>query len=111
MKKLLFVIVLLFSGLCVMAQSGWIQVNSNLLAGQSTGQMSIGMNNPDALWAHAVDATGAIVDRYTKSADGGMTWTTGTFNAGTGLSQLFAISETVCWAVFRVWLVKSPKEL
>lgn len=100
MKNLLFLFLFIVTGLWSQAQTGWIQVNSNLLAGQNVGQLSIGMNNPDALWAHAVDASGAIIDRWTKSADGGQTWTSGTFNAGTGLSMIFAISETTCWAVF-----------
>jgi photosystem II stability/assembly factor-like uncharacterized protein len=52
------------------------------------------------MWAYGVDATGAILDTYTKSTDGGATWTLGTFSAGTGLSQLFAIDATTCWALF-----------
>ena len=48
----------------------------------------------------AIASSGSIVDRYTKSTDGGYTWTTGTFNAGTGLSQLFAWNADTCWALF-----------
>jgi photosystem II stability/assembly factor-like uncharacterized protein len=78
----------------------WSPVNSNLTVGHGVGQISVGMNDHTALWAFATDATGLIVDEFTKSTDGGLTWTRGTFNAGVGLSQLFAIDATTCWAVF-----------
>lgn len=100
MKRLL----LLFVGLLVVgylhAQTGWIEVNSNLALGNGVGQISIGMLDETALWASPVDATGAIVDGYTKSMDAGQNWFPGTFNAGDGLSQLFAIDATTCWAAF-----------
>ncbi|MCX6244245.1 MAG: T9SS type A sorting domain-containing protein [Bacteroidetes bacterium] len=100
MKKALltFTVILGFS-LGTFAQT-WLPVNSNFASGQGVGQISIGMNNPDALWALAINAAGNIVDAYTKSTDGGLTWTDGTFSAGTGLSQLFAIDENTCFAVF-----------
>jgi photosystem II stability/assembly factor-like uncharacterized protein len=100
MKRLL----LFFVGLMVFgylqAQTGWIPANSNLAAGRGIGQISAGMLDNTALWAMPIDATGAIVDGFTKSLDGGVTWFPGTFNAGTGLSQLFAFDGNVCWAVF-----------
>lgn len=100
MKKLL----LLFVGLMVAgylhAQTDWIEANSNLAAGNGIGQISVGLLDQDALWALPVDGTGAIVDGFTKSIDGGQNWFPGTFNAGDGLSQLFAINSTTCWAVF-----------
>ncbi|MCF7794624.1 MAG: carboxypeptidase regulatory-like domain-containing protein [Candidatus Cloacimonetes bacterium] len=78
----------------------WIETDSGLPQGIGIGQISVGMNDQDALWAHAIDATGAISDQFTRSTDGGQTWTAGTFNAGNGLSQLFAIDDMTCWAVF-----------
>lgn len=101
MKRTLLslVAVVAFSS-AIFAQTGWNLVNSNLNTGRGIGQISVGMNNQNALWAFGIDATGNIVDEYTKSTDGGLTWTKGSFNAGTGLSQLFAIDETTCWAVF-----------
>jgi PKD repeat protein len=78
----------------------WTSVNSNLPSGDGVGQISVGMNNPNALWAFGIGSTGLNLDVFTKSTDGGLTWTKGTFNAGTGLSQLFAIDENTCWAVF-----------
>ncbi|MEI6433849.1 MAG: T9SS type A sorting domain-containing protein [Bacteroidota bacterium] len=100
MKKLLFLSLSLMLSICAIAQTNWTTVNSGLLAGQGVGQLSIGMADNTGLWAHAVDATGLIVDRWTRSMDGGQTWSSGTFNAGTGLSQLFAIDGGTCWAVF-----------
>ena len=101
MKRTLLTLmaVLAFSSLMI-GQTGWTLVNSNLNTGQGVGQISIGMNNPQALWAYGIAADGSILDVYTKSTDAGQTWTKGTFNAGSGLSQLFAIDETTCWAVF-----------
>lgn len=99
-KTLLSILAIVSFSVWTIAQTGWISVNSNLAAGYGIGQISIGMNNTNALWAEAVDGTGAIVDGYTRSTDAGLTWTAGTFNAGTGLSQLFAIDENTCWAVF-----------
>ena len=97
-------LLLFITGLMVMsylhAQTDWIEVNSNLPVGNGIGQISVGMLDQDALWAVAVDGSGAILDRFTKSVDGGQSWLPGTFNAGTGLSQLFAINSTTCWAVF-----------
>ena len=99
-KKLLLVVIFLMTGVWTFAQENWILVNSNLAGGQGIGQISVGMDDPTAFWAHGIDNTGAIVDVFTKSTDSGETWTAGTFNAGTGLSMLFAIDANVCWAVF-----------
>jgi len=100
MKKLLILSITLILSQWAMSQTGWIQVNSNLAAGQGAIQVSIGMNDNNALWVEAGNADGSIFDAFTRSTDGGLTWTAGTFNAGDGLSQLFAISANVCWAVF-----------
>ncbi|MFC1898676.1 carboxypeptidase regulatory-like domain-containing protein [Candidatus Cloacimonadota bacterium] len=78
----------------------WIDADSGLPDGIGVGQISKAMNDVDALWAMAIDATGAISDQFTRSTDGGLTWTAGTFNAGDGLSMLFAIDDMTCWAVF-----------
>ena len=78
----------------------WIETDSGLPSGIGVGQISVGMNNQDALWAAAIIATGAISDQFTMSIDAGQTWTAGTFDAGDGLSQLFAIDDMTCWAVF-----------
>lgn len=101
MKKLILLIAAFFLMAAAHSQAVWTPVNSGLDAGAGIGQISVGMNNQDALWAMAIDFSGAILDSYTHSSDGGLTWTKGTFSAGaTGLSQLFAIDENTCWAVF-----------
>jgi len=99
LRKLQLLTLLVAISLASFAQE-WIEVGSGLTTGQGIGQISVGMNDTDALWASAIDATGAIVDAFTHSTDGGLTWTAGTFNAGTGLSMLFAIDANTCWAVF-----------
>jgi len=99
-KTLLSLMAILAFSIATLAQTGWTVVNSNFTSGNGVGQISIGMNNPNALWAFAIASTGLDLDSFTKSTDGGLTWTKGSFNAGTGLSQLFAIDETTCWALF-----------
>jgi PKD repeat protein len=98
-KTLLSLLAILAFSFATLAQT-WNTVNSNLPTGDGVGQISVGMNNHNALWAFACDNTGAIIDKFTKSTDGGLTWTLGSFNAGTGLSQLFAITEDTCYALF-----------
>ena len=78
----------------------WIDTDSGFSSGKGVGQISIAMNDPSVLWAHAIDNATSILDEFTMSVDSGQTWTAGTFNEGDGLSQLFAINENICWAVF-----------
>ncbi len=98
-KKLQLILLLVFASMTMVAQD-WIEVNSGLPNGKGIGQISVGMNDATALWAMPINADGTIYDAFTKSTDGGLTWTAGTFNAGTGLSQIFAIDANTCWAVF-----------
>jgi len=78
----------------------WIETDSGLPSGLGVGQISIAMDDSDALWAMAINNDGSVADNFTRSIDAGQTWTAGTFNVGTGLSQLFAIDDMTCWAVF-----------
>jgi photosystem II stability/assembly factor-like uncharacterized protein len=98
LKKLQLLVVFMALGLMSFGQ--WIDVSSGFSNGLGVGQISIGMNDGDALWALAINGDGTINDAFSRSTDGGMTWTAGTFNAGTGLSQIFAIDANTCWAVF-----------
>ena len=123
MKKILrlsLVVLILFSALLVYAKhlpkceliseratssnpvrpNYWIDTDSGFSSGKGVGQISIAMNDPSVLWAHAIDNATSILDEFTMSVDSGQTWTAGTFNEGDGLSQLFAINENICWAVF-----------
>ena len=99
LKKLQLVAMLVAITFASFAQD-WIEVNSGLADGTGIGQISIGMNDGDALWASAINTDGSINDAFTMSTDGGQTWTAGTFNAGSGLSMIFAIDASTCWAVF-----------
>jgi len=72
-----------------MSQPGWNQVDSGLPDGKGIGQMSLGMNDNTAIWGLAINDDGSVYDGFTRSIDGGNTWEAGTFNAGSGLSQLF----------------------
>ncbi|MCF8343749.1 MAG: T9SS type A sorting domain-containing protein [Bacteroidales bacterium] len=99
-KQLLILAGLLMTSMFAVSQTGWIQKDSDLGAGEGIGNISVAMNDADVLWASAIDDGGGILEKWTKSTDGGETWTQGTFNAGTGLSMIFAIDENTCWAVF-----------
>ena len=99
-KNLLLLSIALVFSICTVAQTGWILVDSDLDDGRNVAQISLGMNDQDALWALGAATNGAIVDEYTRSTDGGQTWTQGYYNAGTGVSQLFAIDGDICWTVF-----------
>lgn len=100
MKRLLLMFVGLLAFGLLQAQTDWIEKNSNLAATKGVGQISAGMLDPTAFWGMAINADGSIFDGFTKSTDGGQNWFPGTFNAGDGLSQLFAFDATTCWAVF-----------
>jgi len=78
----------------------WIETDSGLPQGLGIGQISVGMNDQTALWALAIDNGGALVDNFSRSTDSGANWTAGTFNAGTGASQIFAVDDMTCWVVF-----------
>ncbi|MEZ5197077.1 MAG: T9SS type A sorting domain-containing protein [Bacteroidales bacterium] len=101
MKRFMFVLAVFTAfSLNSIGQIGWTMVDSDLPAGIGVGQLSIGMNDNTAIWGMAINSDGSINDSFTRSVDGGNTWVGGTFNAGTGLSQLFAFDADVCWAVF-----------
>ncbi len=101
MKKFTIVLAIFIAlGINAIGQSGWTMVNSGLASGKNVGQISVGMNDNTAMWGMAINTDGSIFDAFTRSIDGGDTWEAGTFNAGTGLSMLFAFDADVCWAVF-----------
>ncbi|MBL7105297.1 MAG: T9SS type A sorting domain-containing protein [Bacteroidales bacterium] len=101
MKKFIFALATFVAiSLNTIGQSGWTMVDSGLPVGIGVGQISVGMNDNTALWGLAINNDGSIYDAFTRSTNGGNTWEAGTFNAGNGLSQLFAIDADVCWAVF-----------
>ncbi len=101
MRKLTIAVAIFIAiGMNVIGQSGWTNVGSGLAADKGVGQISVGMNDNTAMWGMGINSDGSIYDAFTRSTNGGNTWEAGTFNAGTGLSQLFAIDGDICWAVF-----------
>ncbi len=99
LKKIQLLTLFLFIGLTSFGQD-WIETSSGLASGIGVGQISIGMADANALWGVAINNDGSVNDAFTRSTDGGQTWAARSFNAGSGLSQLFAIDADVCWAVF-----------
>jgi len=100
MRNFTLLFLFLFLSWAAIGQSGWTQVDSGLPTGKGIGQISVGMDDNTALWGLPVNNDGSIHDAFTRSIDGGNTWEAGTFNAGDGLSQLFAFDADVCWALF-----------
>ena len=101
MRKFTFVLAVFIAiSLNTIGQTGWTMVDSGLPSGKGVGQISVGMNDNTAMWGMAINNDGGIFDAFTRSTDGGNTWEAGTFNAGSGLSMLFAIDANTCWAVF-----------
>ena len=99
LKKLHMIVMLVAISFAAVAQD-WIEVNSGLANGNGVGQFSVGMNDSNAIWGAAIGSDGLFVEAFTRSTDGGQTWTAGTFNTGTGLSMMFAIDANTCWAIF-----------
>lgn len=100
MRKFTLLISFLVLTWSAIGQMGWTQVSTGLTTGKGIGQVSVGLLDNTALWAVAINNDGSIYDAFTKSTDGGQTWEAGTFDAGSGLSQLFAFDADVCFAVF-----------
>ena len=101
MRKLTITLAIFIAfGINAIGQAGWTMVGSGLAANKGVGQISIGINDNTAIWGMAINDDGSIYDAFTRSTNGGNTWEAGTFNAGSGLSQIFAIDADVCWAVF-----------
>ena len=97
MKKLLLLTAVIAVSLSSFAQTGWIQVNSNLSTGNGVGYLSISILDNTAIWGAAIGGDGLYVDEFTKSTDGGETWTSGTFGAGDP-SMIFGINDMVAYA-------------
>ena len=80
--------------------SAWIQQNSAFTTA-SRGISSICIVNPYIVWAGAVDGTSTTtyIQDYTRTVNGGASWTPGTitFTGSTtfGIANLFAFNDTV----------------
>jgi PKD repeat protein len=79
----------------------WIVQNSGFTAA-SRGINHISIVNTNTVWATAYDGSGAAanIQQFTKTSDGGVTWTPGTINiqnTNLGISMIHAESATKAW--------------
>lgn len=83
--------------------SKWIKQNSGF-ATASRGIDQISIVNPYIAWAKAYDGTAptSYIREFTRTINGGITWTPGTItfvgSASYGVSNIFAVNDTVCYA-------------
>ncbi len=84
--------------------SAWIKQNTGL-SNSSGGISSISIVNPYVVWASEIDETGSttsFLQGFTRTENGGVTWTSGTitFTGSTsfGIANLCALSDLVCYA-------------
>lgn len=71
----------------------------------SRGITNVSIVNPNVVWASAYDGSGAnaIVHDFTRTLNGGTTWTPGVYNApgisGFSTAQLFALNQDTAWVI------------
>ncbi len=71
----------------------------------SRGITNVSIVNPNVVWASAYDGSGAnaIVHDFTRTLNGGTTWTPGVYNApgisGYSTAQLFALNKDTAWVI------------
>lgn len=71
----------------------------------SRGITNVSIVNANTVWASAYDGSGsnAIVHEFTRTLNGGTTWTPGTYNApgisGFSTAQLFALNKDTAWVI------------
>lgn len=69
----------------------------------SRGIQNVSIVNPNVVWASAYDGSGgsAVVQEFTRTLNGGTTWTPGVYNApgisGYSTSNLFALNKDTAW--------------
>jgi PKD repeat protein len=79
----------------------WIRQNSGFTTA-TRGINYISIVDANTVWATAYDGSGgtANIQQFTKTTNGGATWTPGTINIGNtglGISMIHAISSTTAW--------------
>lgn len=79
----------------------WLEQNSGFPAA-STGVNHISIADANTVWATGYDGSGgaANIQEFTKTIDGGSSWTAGTINvqdAGLGISMITAVNATTAW--------------
>ena len=81
----------------------WISQNTSF-TNTSTGIRNISIVDENVVWAIGYDGsgTGANYQVYTKTTDGGLSWSSGNINLGDtnlGIAMINAISSTTAWVV------------
>lgn len=99
--KLLLLLTLTLNGTFLFAQ--WTVQNSGFTAA-SRGIKGISVVDANVVWAIAYDGSGSNVNvqEFTKTTNGGTTWTPGTINVGntgSGIAMVHAESAQIAWAV------------
>ena len=105
MKKVLFPLVLLsFSG--ANAQS-WVPQATNLAL--NAGVDEIAIVDPNTVWITAYDGSGsgAYLHAYSRTSDGGNTWTAGSI-AGTGMISTAVVGDIAAVDANTAWVVTAP---
>lgn len=102
MKKQLLIISTLFMSFAAMAQ--WTP-QATAYATPSRGVRNISAVDANTVWISAYDGSGgqATIQDFSKTTDGGATWTPGIVSAAPttyNFSNLWAISATTAWACF-----------
>ena len=100
MKKLLLTFSLIALTSTINAQ--WVTQNTNFTA-DSRGLSQISIVDANTVWALAYDGSGggANVQEFTRTTDGGTTWTPGTINVGDTtleINNISPVSATTAWA-------------
>jgi photosystem II stability/assembly factor-like uncharacterized protein len=113
MKKLLLKkkITLLFTILCLCgtaANAQWANQNAGF-ANKTLGFYEISIVNENVVWAICYDGIGGLgsgvpILDFTKTTDGGATWTPGTLNVSPSLafSNISALSDTEAWVAMHM---------
>jgi len=102
MKKPLIIILYTFIGMVLptIIHAQWIPQATAFK--ERRGLWDISIADENTVWALAYRASGGIyasVPEFTKTIDGGATWTVGTFPAGLQWGSISAISDKIAWVM------------
>lgn len=102
MKKLLLSLLLLPVGFSGHAQSLYWETEATTFSAASTGIGQFSYAGTDVIWGYGTDGTGAgtQIRVWTKSSDGGQTWSSGSINVGNttlAIGSISAVSATTAY--------------
>jgi photosystem II stability/assembly factor-like uncharacterized protein len=105
MKKLLLLVLFVSFGMSLNAQIFWDK-KATTFAAASRGvtKISYGKVDPNAVWLYAYDGvtTSNVIQEFSRSSDGGNTWTSGSINLGNttlGIGDIQAIDATTAYVI------------